>query len=131
MKARGFTLIELMIVVAVVAILAAVAVPSYNNQIQKTRRADAQAGLLAGAQALERCLTRFNSYQEAGGCGADAEIFPTSDFYTFTSRRLTPTTFLLTAAPVGRQANDRCGNLTLNHLGVRAPDPGPDRCWGS
>jgi type IV pilus assembly protein PilE len=134
MSQRGFTLIELMIVVAVVGILVAVAYPSYNNHVQKTRRADAQAGLMAGAQALERCLTRFNSYTVAPlnspGCGNDAAIFPRSDFYVFSSRRQ-PTSFTLTATPTGRQTGDRCGALTLNHLGIRAPDPGPDRCWGS
>jgi type IV pilus assembly protein PilE len=61
-SARGFTLIELMIVVAVVAILAAVAFPAYTQYVEQTRRADAQSALLNAAQNLERCFTRNNSY---------------------------------------------------------------------
>lgn len=130
MKIRGFTLIELMIVIAVIAVIAAIAIPSYNSQIQKTRRADAVSALLTGSQALERCFTRNNSYETSAGCGNDAAIFPTSDFYTFSSAR-TATTYTLSATPTARQTGDACGTFTLTHLGVRGPDPDPARCWGS
>lgn len=130
MKYRGFTLIELMIVIAVIAIIAAIAFPAYNNQVQKTRRADAVSALLAGSQALERCFTRHNSYQIAAGCGGDEAIFPASEFYTFSSER-TGTTYTLLATPTGPQTGDTCDPFTLTHLGEREPDPDPDRCWGS
>ena len=64
-KTLGFTLIELMIVVAVVAILAAIAYPSYQNQVRKTRMGQAQADMLELAQFMERCFVANNTY---AGC---------------------------------------------------------------
>jgi type IV pilus assembly protein PilE len=132
MKARGFTLIELMIVIAVLAILVVIAYPSYQRQIEKTRRADAQSALLEAAQAMERCFTRNNSY--AGCFSADAgSPEPSPDgFYNLHASTLTATRYTLSAVPVGRQANDACGTFTLDHLGNRG-DAGDanDRCWGT
>lgn len=134
MRVRGFTLIELMIVVAVVAILAAIAIPSYQNQVQKTRRADAQTGLLQAAQALERCFTRTNTYE---GCALpeyrDGRTSP-DGFYaiSFVEDEPTATTFELQAVPLGRQVNDNCKTFTLDSLGRRGAGGGEgDRCWGS
>ena len=139
MKRRGFTLIELMIVVAVIAIIAAIAFPSYQNQIQKTRRADAQSALLQAAQALERCFTRQNSYV---GCINAPQTSP-DGFYvlTFPSPPTPPgganpsaTAFLLQAAPAAgtSQVGDRCGTFTLDQRGNRGSGGAPaDRCWGS
>lgn len=132
MKIRGFTLIELMIVVAVIAIIAAIAYPSYQNQIQKTRRADAQSALLNAAQQLERCFTRRNAYNDSNcpnvfGLTQDA-------FYDIDSEAssIDATSFTLVAVPKGPQIKDACGRLTLTHVGARGSDgDAADRCWGS
>jgi type IV pilus assembly protein PilE len=126
MKARGFTLVELMIVIAVLAILAAIAVPSYYRQVEKSRRADAQSALLSAAQTLERCFTRTNTYV---GCTLPATS--PDGFYTIQST-LEATQYRIGAVPAGAQVGDACGTFTLDHRGNRgdAGDPA-DRCWGS
>lgn len=131
MKNRGFTLIELMIVIAIVAIIAAIAIPSYNKQVEKSRRADGQSALLNAAQAMERCFTRTNTYV---GCFTEATPGQPSQegFYNVRATRLTATEYVLAATPTGPQTGDPCGTFTLDHLGVRGDDGGAaDRCWGS
>lgn len=125
---RGFTLIELMFVVAIVAILLALAYPSYQDSVRKARRADATTSLMERAQGLERCFTRFNSYTHAdcpNPAGASDD-----GYYTLTVER-TATTYTLTAEATGDQANDACGDYTVDYLGNKAPAPDSKRCWGS
>lgn len=130
MKSKGFTLIELMMTVAILAIIIAVAVPAYNNQIQKTRRADAQSGLLDAAQALERCFTRNNTYVEC-----DVRNVSPDGFYHINAN-LQVTGYLLSADPGGENASgqqdgDPCGTFTLDHRGNKSAGSETDRCWGS
>ncbi len=125
MNYRGFTLIELMMVVAIVAVIVSIAVPAYNRHVEKSRRADAQSALLSGAQALERCFTRNNAYNAA------ACTLPTASpdgFYTIRVTA-TPSTYTLTATATG---TDACSPFTLDHLGVRGSGgTDADRCWGT
>lgn len=133
--AGGFTLIELMIAVVIVGILAAIAYPSYERQVQSTRRADGKAVLLDTAQRLERCFTRFNSYAAADCETADAlgdgGIESPESWYVVTDTNAGASTFTLVATPQGAQAADtRCGNLTLTHTGVRGASEGTAaECW--
>ena len=132
MKIRGFTLIELMIVVTLIAIIAAIAIPSYQKYVEKTRRADAQSALLQAAQSLERCFTRLNAYNAAGCPGVTG--LTSEGFYriSFADGEPTATTFELEAEPVGAQENDPCGTFTLDQRGQRtAAGDASLRCWGS
>lgn len=133
---RGFTLIELVITVAIVAILATIAVPSYQEQVRKTRRVDAQGALMEFSNALERRFTAnpIVGYQAAAVGNANAgaplaTVFPSQapldgadKYYNLTVNAPTATTFTVSAAPIagGAQAGD--GNLTLTNTGIRQWD---------
>ena len=128
MKSKGFTLMELMIAVAVVGILSAIAYPSYVEQLRKTRRADAKAALLNSAQVLERCYTEYNTYNNIACPAVDntdntqlASAYTTTEggFYTLSAAALTATAFNLQATPTGVQANDKCSYLRYSNIGQK------------
>ncbi len=131
-RMRGITLIELMVVVIIVGILAAVAYPSYQEQVRSTRRADGKSVLLQTAQALERCYSRFSSYNNAG-CGVTFPINSPEQFYVVTSAALSAAAFTLSAAPQGTQVEDiKCGTLRLTSTGVQGSqgaDTDVNSCW--
>lgn len=131
-RARGFTLIELMIVVAIIAIIAAVAYPSYTNFVMRSRRADGRELLMRIGAAQERFYTNNNRYTSNL---ADLSLGGASEqgFYQLQGPVVGATgqTYTLTAAPQGPQAIDRCGNLTLNNLGARGMSGNETngKCW--
>jgi type IV pilus assembly protein PilE len=124
-KARGFTLIEVMIVVVVIAILAAIAIPSYQSQLRKGRRADAQAFMMDLAQREQQYLLDARTYALDPGAAATLGFtggIPTSvsNFYTVTVGPAAPTTppsFTVTAAPIAGKAQVKDGTLTLTSTG--------------
>lgn len=132
-RANGFTLIELMITIAVVGILAAIALPSYNNYVLESGRADAKAALYGVSQTLERCFTRYGAYDNAACPLAQGDTeMSENDKYQITVTTTTPNTFALTAAPQGPQTKDtECGNFTLSHTGAKGVSGSGDveECW--
>ncbi|WP_355661990.1 type IV pilin protein [Halomonas salifodinae] len=125
-RQAGFTLIELMIAVAVVAILASIAYPSYTRYVERSKRTDAHAGLMDAAQVLERCYTVYSSYNNGSCVLSDGDTRPSPDQHYTISVASTDTSFTVTATFSG-SGGDGCPNpLTLNNLGVRGPN---DDCW--
>jgi type IV pilus assembly protein PilE len=137
---QGFTLIELMIVVAIVAIIAAIAYPSYINSVVKTKRAAAEGCLSEYANYMERFYTINLRYDKASDGVTVNPVLPPASVtldcataansgadYTFTVAAIAPNaaanpnTYIVTATPKGAQASrdTKCGTLTINQIGTR------------
>lgn len=132
-RRRGFTLIEVMITVAIIGILAAIAVPAYTEYVQRGWRADARTALLENAQFMQRLYAQNFSYA-LGALTLPAVQSPATGAarYTIALSAGTATTFTLTATPAG-WTDGRCGALGLDHLGQKtAAAAGADLnyCWG-
>ncbi len=135
----GFTLIEVMIVVAIVAILAAVAFPSYQESVRRSARADAQADMGELVQTLERFYTLNNRYDQdragvANALPAGRAISPRTGTVRYNFGLVFAAAgqaYTLTAVPAGPQVQDSCGTLTINQLGVQTPAVGTNGrpCW--
>lgn len=134
---RGFTLIEVMITVAIIAILAAIATPAYNEQIRKSRRADAKVALAQTAQRLERCYVDNNTFvfdaANAPGC---PQSHTTSDGYYTITVAATPSTYSLTARPTAKGSQDddsHCNQIILGSDGSKTSKDKTgtvnDYCW--
>lgn len=123
---NGFTLIELMITVAIVAILAAIAYPSYQSQIRKSKRAAAEAYLMEAAAKEHQFMVDVRSYTATL---SDLPAVPSdiSGAYTFTVSTPSATSFLLTGTPIGNQTADSCGTLTIDQAGSK--NPTTSGCW--
>lgn len=128
-RSSGFTLIELMIVVAIIGIIAAIAYPSYLEYVKSARRSDAQSSLMGLASAMERHRTANNTYEGAAVGplpSAPANYADTSPadggaaYYGLTIEAASPTSYEIKADPINAQDGD--GFLTLKNTGARGWD---------
>lgn len=136
-RSSGFTLIELMIVVAIVGILAAIAYPSYTEYVRRTHRAEIASLLTEQAQAVERFYSRNGKYTDVPAAGGNPAVTLTlsagNAYYTIAATRADQS-FSLTATPVaGSMMNgDRCGNFVITNTGALSNSTGlaSKDCWG-
>ncbi|MES2885831.1 MAG: type IV pilin protein [Pseudomonadota bacterium] len=128
-KIKGFTLIELMIVVAIVGVLAAIAIPSYQSYLRKARRGDAIATLVTMQSQQEKFRANNNAYSSSPtAMGAPAS----SSYYTYTISNAGVSSYTLTATATAtsgqtrdKQGSTACSPLTLNQSNVKTPAG----CW--
>lgn len=123
---KGFTLIEILVVVAILGILASIAYPSYSQHVSKTRRTEAKTELLDLASRMERFYANRSTY-----VGADAQFSPGNTEHGFYSISIaeTATSYTLSAAPANAQTDDECGTLTLNSQGIKGAALATLECW--
>ena len=130
-RARGFTLIEVMVVAAIIGIISAVAIPSYRKSVQSTQRATAKAIMAETTQYMERYYTANNTY--VGGTVSSA-VSPKGATGTAIAYNISFTTtptasaYTVRAVPANGQASDSCGTLSQASTGAQSAS-GTGSCW--
>jgi type IV pilus assembly protein PilE len=124
-RQSGLTLMELIVVITIIGLLTAIAYPSYRDQVRRSNRTEAKVALEQAAQSLEKCYTRFMSYDNAG-CAASAQFdddgtFSSPGNYYSISGDVAANTFTLTATAMDGQLEDTgCRTFTIDETGRRA-----------
>lgn len=116
---RGFTLIEVMITVAIVGILAAIAYPSYQQYVLRSHRSEGMALLSEAAARMERYYAQNSTYATATPSRLGLPANSANGYYSLSLGTLTATSYSLSATPQNAQAQDTCGILTLDSTGLR------------
>ena len=140
LRSAGFTLIEIMMVIAIMAIIVVFALPAYNSNVQTSRRANCVAVLEEARQGVERYFAKNFTYVGVSGGtpGAAGVDFPNkapktgADVYcNISASNVTATEYTLTAAVTGAQSSDKCGDLSLSNTGLRTSSAGltVDECF--
>ena len=129
-KTSGFTLIELTIVVAIVAILGVIAAGYFGDNVLASKRTEARATLTEVAASLEKCRALYGRYNH-GNCSVSFPVLSDTNLYAITAPAMANTTFTLTANPIPgqSQANDTdCTSLSLTNTGIKS-STGGGQCW--
>lgn len=131
---RGFTLVELMIVIAILAITIAIGYPAYRDQVMKSRRAEGMGQLLELADRMERFYANqvptatYNGASLGAGDGDVYQEYTEKGNYQLVIDSATTTLFQISADPVGPQDDDKCGKFTLTSTGQKSAEGG-NECW--
>jgi len=131
---RGFTLIELMIVLSIIAIIIALGYPSYRDHVMRSHRAEGMGELLDLADRLERFYSDQGTYAGATLGNAATDLRPVATDkgnYNLAITAQDAISFTVTAAPQDEQANDKCGTFTLTSLGQKSVSGSlpNEQCW--
>jgi type IV pilus assembly protein PilE len=134
-RTRGFSLIELMVVVVVIGLLSAIALPSYTRYVLRSHRSSAITGVLDVASRQARYYTTNNTYTTSmTALGYPADPMPLTDssnrYYDLSVASASATAFSIRAVPVNAQTKDTCGTYRISDLGVKSVDSGTlGDCW--
>jgi len=130
---NGFTLIELMIVVAIIGILSSIAISNYGDNVTKSRRTDGHTILLSTAATFVKCRAIYGVYNNANCSVTSGSTVESLKGYYSVETTATPTSFSLTATPSSgspQSSDSKCTSLILNNLGQKtATGSDPDSCW--
>lgn len=134
-NSKGFTLIELMIVIAIVGVIVAVAYPSYQEYVRDAHRTDAKAVIIEMSQWMERQYTVNGRYTDASGADPSLPLVKSpkdgADVVYNLGVTATANTFTIVATPDagGPQNGDRCGGLAVTQTGVKTSSGAVAECW--